>query len=282
MATMQQILAIMPNAASRISLWTDPLNAAMVECDATTPLRQAYFLAITARETGELSRLDENLNYSAERMMQVWPSIGPELATRLAHNPEALANYIYADANRPPGYRMGNTRPGDGWKYRGMGIPQLTGHDLIEAVLKKLGRPPGDTAYLLTPEGACRGMAVYWRDRGLNAYADADNAEGFHRAVNGGMIGFDAFMRYLAAAKKALQGPIAAPPDAGSLLLPGAHGERVTALQARLNERHTPLLISGEFDRTTELAVRLFQAQNGLDPDGKVGPATRAALGLKG
>lgn len=82
----------------------------------------AMLLAQVGHESADLTRLTENLHYSAERLQQVWPSRFPTLerARRFAGNPEALANEVYAD-------RMGNTLPGDGWRFRGRGPIQLTG-----------------------------------------------------------------------------------------------------------------------------------------------------------
>lgn len=84
--------------------------------------RIAEFVAQIANETGGFRTFEENLNYSAKRIMEVWPSRVPNLAAAapLAHNPEALANVVY---QRP---REGNTQPGDGWRYRGRGALQLT------------------------------------------------------------------------------------------------------------------------------------------------------------
>ncbi|MBV9247503.1 MAG: protease, partial [Methylobacteriaceae bacterium] len=87
-----------------------------------TLLRVRHFLAQVAEETGGLRVLEEDLDYSAMRLMQVWPARFPTLATAepYAHNPRRLADRVY-------GGRMGNTGPDDGWKYRGRGLLQTTG-----------------------------------------------------------------------------------------------------------------------------------------------------------
>ena len=86
--------------------------------------RLHFFLAQIGHESGGLRITEENLNYSAQRMMQVWPSRFPNLASTngLAQNPQALANKVY-------GGRLGNTGPNDGWNYRGRGFIQITGKD---------------------------------------------------------------------------------------------------------------------------------------------------------
>lgn len=288
MVTLSQLSAIMPAAAraGRLEQWVSPINLAMAEFGIDTPLRQAYFLAITARETGELATLVENMNYSAERLAQVWPShfAGPNaLAHELAHKPEALANYIYADANRPPGYRMGNTQPGDGWRYRGVGIPQLTGRNNVEAVLKRLGRDPGDTAYLQTPHGAARGGGDYWKHNDLSRLADADAVIPFHHRVNGGMIGYDAFVKYLKLAKSALDPanePVS-PPETMKSCKRGDKGALVKTLQKELWLRGLYTgLIDGDYGPQTEGSVMAFQRRAKLTDDGWAGPLTFAALGL--
>jgi putative chitinase len=82
------------------------------------------FFSVVVEETGGLRNLEENLNYTAERAHQVFPSLFPTIqdAIPYAHNPEAFANRVY-------GGRMGNVNPGDGWRYRGQGLIQITGHD---------------------------------------------------------------------------------------------------------------------------------------------------------
>lgn len=108
----------------RASTWLDPINAALDRWGIDTPARVAHFLAQVGVESGGLARVEENLSYSAERLMTVWPSRFKTLAAAQAYarNPEALANKVY-------GGRMGSTQPGDGWRYRGRGLKQLTGRN---------------------------------------------------------------------------------------------------------------------------------------------------------
>lgn len=96
--------------------------------------RLADFLAQTANESGSYSVFEENLNYSAKRLMQVWPGRFPNLleAQAFAMNPKALANKTY-------GGRMGNVNPDDGWNYRGRGLLQLTGRSNYELADRTLG-----------------------------------------------------------------------------------------------------------------------------------------------
>ena len=119
---------------------------------------------------GEFNHLLENLNYSAQRLVQVWPSRFPSLPVAIpyAGNPEKLANFIYAN-------RLGNGPPdsGDGWKYRGRGLIQLTGRGNYQQAATGIGRPLVDQPdLLLQPDVAARSAAFFWKSHGLNELAD--------------------------------------------------------------------------------------------------------------
>ena len=104
--------------------WEIPLNQVFVKYDLDTPKRQAAFIGQCAVESANFTRLQENLNYSAQRLTQVWPSRFPNIsmAEPYANNPEKLADFVYAG-------RMGNLQDGDGWKFHGRGLIQLTGRE---------------------------------------------------------------------------------------------------------------------------------------------------------
>ncbi|MDQ0463052.1 putative chitinase [Caulobacter ginsengisoli] len=161
-------------------------------CDArqiNTARRITHFLGQIYVESGGFTRLVENLNYKAARLVQVWPSRFPNIAaaTPFAGNPEALANKVY-------GGRMGNTAPGDGWKYRGRGFIQLTGKSNYTAAstwsgLDLVGNP--DQAAAET--GAAQIAAAFWANNGLNAIADGADETAAIKAetlkINGGLNG---------------------------------------------------------------------------------------------
>ena len=123
--------------------WVAALNPAMSDFDITTPPRTAAFLSQIAYESGEFNHLLENLNYSAQRLVQVWPSRFPTLPVAIpyAGDPEKLANFIYAN-------RLGNGPPasGDGWKYRGRGLIQLDGARQLPAGRQGDRAPAGGSA----------------------------------------------------------------------------------------------------------------------------------------
>lgn len=151
------------------------------------PLRAQHFLAQCLHETGGLRVLVENLNYSAPRLVKVWPSRFPtlEAASSFAHNPRALANRVY-------GGRMGNADPNDGWRYIGRGLLQLTGRSAYQSVGEALGlNLLGFPTQVLEPEHALRVAGEIWWSAQCNIFADADSIEKITKAINGGLIGLD-------------------------------------------------------------------------------------------
>lgn len=196
--TPQQLQALLKgaDAATRAGEWLAPLNAAMRASAIDTPARQAAFLAQVLVESDGLRAKEEGLNYRAERLRAVWPSRFRDDADvdRCAHHPEALANHVYAN-------RMGNgdQASGDGWRYRGRGLIQLTGRDNYTRFARASGLDAvGQPDLLLTPDGAARSAAWFWQDHKLNELADqtggADGASRFDQIsqrVNGGSLGID-------------------------------------------------------------------------------------------
>jgi predicted chitinase len=151
------------------------------------PRRVAHFMAQVLHETGDLSVLTENMNYSAERLMEVWPARFPtiESARPFEHNPRALANKVY-------GGRMGNVGPDDGWKHIGRGPLQTTGHEAYERLGKLLGIDlVGNPDLAIDPRYSLAIAAAEWRLSGCNQLADTDDLRAVTRAVNGGYIGLD-------------------------------------------------------------------------------------------
>lgn len=181
--------------------WYEPMISAMLRHDIGTTLRNAAFLANVAEETGELMHMEENLHYSGDRLAQVFPSLfngRHDLAYELAtQGPEAIANFIYDDANRPQGYRMGNTYPGAGWRNRGRGCMQLTGESNYREFFSHLGMDPdSDRDLVLMPYYATASACHIWQNGGCNALAE----QGFFRQtvqrMNGGENGLATRQKY--------------------------------------------------------------------------------------
>lgn len=161
-----QLVRIMPSARTRAASFIDPLNAAMDEFGISDPEQVARFLANVGHETGGFAVLEENLSYSAERLTAVWPHRFPTIASTsgYARNPAALANKVYAD-------RMGNggETSGDGWRYRGAGMLQLTGKDNQAECAQYFGVPLDQIGdWLRTPVGAARSAARFYTSNGLH------------------------------------------------------------------------------------------------------------------
>lgn len=155
-----------------------------------TPLRLAHFLAQTAHESGGFRAIVENLNYSAESLDKVFPKYfknAGRSAAEYARQPEKIANVVYAS-------RMGNgdTASGDGFRYRGRGLIQLTGKNNYSAMAADMGITVEEcAAYLETPAGACESAAWFWNKNGLNALADKDDVTAVTKRINGGTIGLE-------------------------------------------------------------------------------------------
>lgn len=193
--------------------WLDAVVEACTKFQINTPKRIAAFLAQTAHESGGYTMLEENLNYSAETMAVVWPNrfaeVGPDkkpikengknkpnkFALALHRKPEMIANVVYSN-------RMGNgtIESGDGWKYRGRGLKQLTGKDNYTRCSKSLGVDLVDRPeLLLIPEYAALSAGWFWDSNRLGDFADRDDFVGMTKKINGGTIGLaDREARYKA------------------------------------------------------------------------------------
>lgn len=205
-----QLIGCSPPAADA---WASPLDAAMGWAQISTPRRIACFLGTIKVETGGLSRLSENLNYSAARLPAVWPSrfhpLGAPDGRRLnpldyARNPERLANAVYAN-------RMGNgpVESGDGWRFRGRGAPQLTGRDAyVRAGLALRMDLVADPDKVLRPRPGAMVAAWFWSSAGkgrLPVLADGWELEEFRRIWNGGALGLEEFREAATHILEALQ-----------------------------------------------------------------------------
>jgi len=161
------------------------LSDAAARFDITSPLRVAHFMGQLHHESGGFTRMVENLNYSAKRLVQVWPKRFPTLAAAqpFALNAAALGEKVYAG-------RLGNIHPGDGGKFIGRGLIQLTGRSNYSAAVIALGLPLlEDPGLAATPVAAALIAGWFWDSRGLNALADQDDIEGITRKINGGIVG---------------------------------------------------------------------------------------------
>ena len=169
-----------------------------------TPLRQRHFLAQLLHESAGFSAVRENLNYSADALLRVFPKYfgNKQMADSYARQPEKIANRVYAN-------RMGNgdEASGDGWRHIGRGLIQTTGKNNYLATSQhifgddRLLRQP---ELLESPQYAVQSAAYYWKQNNINRHADADNIEAVTRAINGGLNGLDDRKKYYNSLKTTL------------------------------------------------------------------------------
>jgi len=168
--------------------WVDALNKTCEKYEINTPLRIAGFLSQCAHESGGFKFTVENLNYSVDSLLRVFPKyFNAPMATEYARQPERIANRVYAN-------RMGNgdESSGDGWKYRGRGLIQLTGKDnyssfAMSADNESLIKPE----LVEQPELAAMSAGWFFNAHDLNSFADAKDIVGMTKRINGGINGLD-------------------------------------------------------------------------------------------
>ena len=171
--------------------WFHALSQLLPDYEINTPQRIAAFLAQCAHESGEFLFLKENLNYKAATLSRIWPKyFPPGVAEEYAAKPnkqEAIANRAYAN-------RMGNgdEASGDGYRYCGRGLIQLTGKDNYTWFAASLKITPDEASeYLQTFEGAAQSACWFWENNNLNRFADVDDILGLTKAINGGTLGLE-------------------------------------------------------------------------------------------
>jgi putative chitinase len=172
-----------------IDHWYEALEQALPDYDINTPERVAAFMAQTAHESGEYRAIKENLNYRAVTLRKVFPKYFPtdELAAAYAQKPEKIANKVYAN-------RMGNgpEESGDGYRYCGRGLIQLTGKNNYQAFADSIEITPEEVSeYLATFEGAVQSACWFWEANNLNQWADKGDMIMLTKKINGGTIGLE-------------------------------------------------------------------------------------------
>jgi putative chitinase len=188
----------------------------------------------------------------------------------------------YSDGKYLEGRRdLGNTQPGDGPRYKGRGLIQLTGRANYKRYGDLLGLDlVGNPELAAEPATSLVIACEYWKQRGLNAPADQDDIETITRRINGGLNGLEDRRACLQRAKAALGVAGSAESSAGvkPTLRLGSSGEQVAALQAMLVAMGFGITCDGDFGPGTAAAVKKFQTSHGLASDGVVGAATWNAL----
>jgi putative chitinase len=278
--TVDQLRAMIPSN-KEIDAWCEELNKALPKYDITTDQRIAGFISQCAHESMDFNAMSENLNYREETLNKVFPRYfgpGKRNAAEYAKNPEKIANYVYMDEFRTS--KLGNTQPGDGWRFRGRGLKQLTGRDNYTRFAKDYDMTAEEAAvWVETKEGALASALWFWNTNKLNSIADTGNVAALTKKINGGDIGLADRQQRYAKAMAALGGkidavaPAAAPAASTGVLRVGSTGHDVKRMQAALR-----IPSDGQFGPGTEAALKKWQSANGLTADGVAGPKTLAKL----
>lgn len=272
----QDQLAQMISGNQYVAEWYKALCDVLPKYEINTPQRVAAFVAQCAHESGNFKILRENLNYRAEGLMRVWPSRFPtlDIAQQYAMQPEKIANRAYAD-------RMGNgsESSGDGWKYSGKGLIQLTGKDNYSRFAQSIDMPIEQLPeYLMTFEGAVQSACWFWNTNHLNQFADSNDILTMTKRINGGTNGleerqknYEHDLQVLGSNSIQIKESISI--NTNIVLRRGSRGSEVAALQVALG-----LTGDGDFGPATEKALIKWQSENNLVPDGIAGSATLSKL----
>lgn len=252
----------------------------------TTPIRMAHFLAQALHETGGFTVLRENMNYTkASRLMEIFgvnrhsAAITASQAESLAGNPEAIAERVYGLGNPYKARELGNTEPGDGFRYRGNGVLQTTGR----ANHRRMGAAcgvdfEGNPELVTAPEHALKPALQEWTNSNLNPFADKNDIRTITRKINGGYNGladreswFNKLWPLLKAANQPEEPWKASDED-----------DHLKWLQKALNDlgADPKLNVDGRYGPATRRAVKEFQKTARIGADGIAGPVTEAAIKL--
>lgn len=285
MITLVQFSAMIPKNREP-EAWYENVVDMFKKYDIMTTNRIAGFMAQCGHESLDFTALEENLNYSEKALNSVFGRYfgpGKRDAKEYARNPEKIANYVYQDEFRSKQGAMGNVNSGDGWRFRGRGIKQLTGRNNYTAFGKTVEMSAEEAAgYVATKKGALESACWFWATNNIDRFADADDIVGMSKKINGGTIGLDDRKARYARAKAILGGKVSAPQKsaaapskaaAARTLRRGMKGDDVARMQKVLG-----VAADGDFGFGTDAALKKWQRANGLTADGIAGPKTQAKM----
>jgi putative chitinase len=259
-------VAEMLKGNKNVDAWYAAMVKILPKYGIDTPNRIAGFVAQCGHESLNFTVLEENLHYKAETLEKLFSkyfSKAGRNAADYANQPEKIANVIYAS-------RMGNgdTASGDGYKFRGRGIIQLTGKDNYTNFGKSVNKTIDETvAYVSTLDGALESACWYWATRKLNEACDANDITKMTKLVNGGTIGLEDRKKHYEHNLTVLDNRVT------QTVKRGSQGDVVKKLQKALG-----LTDDGIFTISTEIALKSWQTKNGLTADGVAGPVTLKKL----
>lgn len=263
--------------------WYEAMCEVLPLWQINTVERVAGFIAQCGHESGGFKVLSENLNYSADALNKIFPKYFVKAgrdAQQYHRQPEKIANVIYAN-------RMdnGDTASGDGWRFRGGGLIQLTGRHnytkFAEAVEMSIEEA---VDYVRTKKGAIDSACWFWDTNGINRYCDSNDIVTMTKRINGGTIGLEDRKKHWEHAIHVLGGNVShsssdhdddddADETHNVVLKVGSKGPLVKELQEALG-----IGADGDFGPGTKKALMAWQAANGLAADGIAGPKTLGML----
>ena len=252
----------------------------------STPLRMAHFLAQALHETGGFRILRENMNFSAQRLVEIFgvhrhsAAVTVAEAEQIARKPEVIAERVYGLGNPHKARELGNIQPGDGFRYRGNGILQTTGRSNHRRMGLACGVDFESNPELVTaPEHALKPALQHWTDHNLNVSADKNDIRTITRRINGGFIGISDREKWFEKTWPLLKDKNQ--PDES--WKSGDEDDYVKWLQEALNDlgADPKLNVDGRYGPKTRQAVKNFQTAAGILIDGIAGPVTEAAIKLR-
>jgi len=259
--------------------WYEAMCEILPLWEVDTIERVAMFVAQCGHESGGFRVLSENLNYSASALNKIFPKYfirAGRDANEYHRQPEKIANVIYAN-------RMdnGDSASGDGWRFRGGGILQLTGRYNYTKFGEAVEKTPEDAVdYVRTKKGALDSACWFWDENNINKHCDNMDILKMTKRINGGTIGLDDRKKHWAHALDVLGGDMEIEPEeekelnTNQTIRQGSRGPLVAEVQEILNISPA----DGIFGPGTARLVKEWQSANGLVADGIVGPNTLGKL----
>ena len=252
--------------------WYDAMCEILPLWEINTIPRVAGFIAQCGHESRNFTVLTENLNYSAKALNAIFPKYFERAgrdAQEYHRQPRKIANVIYAN-------RMdnGDTESGDGWRFRGGGILQLTGRYNYTKFAEEMEMTAEEAVeYVRTKKGALDSACWFWDTNDINKYCDNADIVGMTKRINGGTIGLEDRKKHWQHALEVFGGDWEPGKIQYETVKVGSRGPTVAAVQEELE-----ITADGIFGKGTEAHVKAWQEENGLEPDGIMGPQSLALM----
>ena len=291
MLTRTQLKSVFPKAMDAdIDAFLDFGEKALKDAGLLDGLtRLQYFLAQLGHESNGLTHREENLNYSASRLMEIWPGRFPtlDIAQQYDRDPEKLANFVY-------GGRMGNVNQGDGYRYRGRGYIQLTGREAYREIGKIAGLDlEAHPELAAKQENAVKIACAFWTWKKVNAACDAADFTAATKKINGGTNGLDDRLQWLTKVKSVVatapSGTTTPPkPTTTTTTVPkpaeqpeSLANESVLQAQKKLTRLgYYKGVVNGMYNQMMRAALWAFQKDEDLPQTGRLDAKTREELNV--